>query len=144
MPLARPVAGVLAVPEGAVASIEWSGSAAGAGRSGSERGELPEELDPQGADAGAVAAVLAAASSEARQRRRRLVAERATGWGRRRLPRGVGGLRRSRRPAAVGPARPSPAILSSTQHGSAYLEPDVQAARTALAGTARLRRRMLS
>lgn len=57
--LAVPIARAFAVPPGAVASIEWGDlrSALGDGAGGAK---LPDGLDPKGADAGAVSAVLAA------------------------------------------------------------------------------------
>ncbi len=131
--LARPVAGVLGVPEGAVAAIEWSGlgpALAGAVSGGG----LPEELDPQGADAGVLAAVLAAALNEGGSTA-------AKWWQGVRLAGDADGFRAALEGAALAAAGSGWTGLALTGDlveyaaGSAYWEPDVQAARTALAGT---------
>jgi hypothetical protein len=130
--VAGPIASMLGVPEGAVAAVEWRGlrvKVAGAVAGG----ELPEVLDPQGADAGAVAAVLAIT----------LTAGGAVGsgwWQSEEMTGDADGFRAALEAAAASAdghgwtGRVLTGGLVEYAAGSAYLEPDVGAAKASLAG----------
>jgi hypothetical protein len=129
------IARAFAVPPGAVASIEWSDlrSALGAGAGGAK---LPEGLDPQGADAGAVSAVLAATLSGAQ------AAAVAAGawWGQAALNGEADGFRAAVTAAIASAAgktwagRALTGTVVQYSPGKAYFEPDVQTAISLLAG----------
>ena len=132
--LAAPVAEALAVPPAAVASIEWSelraALAAAAGGAA-----LPGGLDPTGADAGAVSAVLAATLTKAPP------GGGADGWWAQATLQGEADAFRASVQAAIasmgGTAWMGQAIkgtVATYATGEAYLEPDLQAAKAVLAG----------
>lgn len=132
--VATPIARAFAVPPGAVASIEWSDlrSALGDGAGGAK---LPAGLDPKGADAGAVSAVLAATLSGAQ------AAAGAAGawWGQAALEGEADGFRAAVTAAVVSTAGETWAGGALTgavveySPGKTYLEPDVQTAISLLA-----------
>ena len=121
--LAAPVAEALAVPSAAVAAAAGDAT-------------LPERLDAQGADAGAVSAVLAASLAKAP------AGGGAGGWWAQAALQGEAGAFRASLEAAVtstaGKVWMGQAItgfVAAYDTGGSYLEPDLQAAKAALAGT---------
>jgi hypothetical protein len=134
--LATPVADALAVPNGAVASIEWSALrtvlAGGAGNV-----KLPEALDPQGADAGAVSAVLAATLSRGDAKG----GAAGAWWAQPSLEGEADGFHAALAAAlasAAGKAWVGQALTGTVVEydaGAAYLEPDLQGAKGLLSGT---------
>jgi hypothetical protein len=134
--LAAPVAEALAVPSAAVASIEWTGLRAALAAAAGDT-KLPEGLDPQGADAGAVSAVIAATLNKAQAGG----AATAGWWGQATLQGQVDAFRASVNAAIVsagGKPWVGQAITGSVATygtGETYLEPDLQAAKGLLAGT---------
>jgi hypothetical protein len=132
--LAQPVADALAVPLGAVAAIEWSDlRAALAGAAGGA--ELPEGLDPEGADAGAVSAVLAALLNGSNG-----AGAAGAWWGQAALAGEVDGFRNAvaaEIALAAGNPWAGQALTGAVVHygaGAAYLEPDLQKAAGVLTG----------
>ena len=132
--LAAPVAEALSVPSPAVASVEWSGLRAALAAAGGTT--LPERLDPQGADAGAVSAVLAAALTKAP------AGGGSDGWWMRATLQGDADAFRASVGAGLASAGGKPwmgqAVTGSVatyDSGETYLEPDLQAAKAVVAGT---------
>jgi hypothetical protein len=133
--MAQPVADALAVPLGAVASIEWSDlRAVLAGAAGEVR--LPEGLDPQGADAGAVSAVLAALLNAGND-----AGAAGAWWGQAALQGETDAFRAAvAAEVAVAAAKPWAGLaLTGTVvdygAGATYLEPDLRKAIGVLSGT---------
>ena len=133
--LAEPVADALAVPLGAVASVEWSDLRAVLAGAASDI-KLPEGLDQQGADAGAVSAVLAALLSGGGGDAG------AGGWWARAAIQGEADGFRAAVAAELALAAGKPwagLALTGTvvgyDTGATYLEPDLQKAISVLSGT---------
>jgi hypothetical protein len=126
--LAQPVADALAVPLGAVAAIEWSDlRVALTGAAGDFK--LPEGLDPQGADAGAVSAVLAALLNAGNG-----AGAAGSWWGQAALTGEVDGFRaavNAEITSAAGKPWAGQALIGTVVDygaGATYLEPDLQKA----------------
>jgi hypothetical protein len=134
--LATPVADALAVPPGAVASIEWRElRTILAGAAGDVK--LPEGLDPRGADAGGVSAVLAATLG-----RGEATGGAAGPWWEQAAIEGEADGFHSAMAAALASAAGRAwvgQVLTGTLveygAGETYLEPDLQAAKGVLSGT---------
>jgi hypothetical protein len=133
--LAQSIAGALAVPLGAVAAIEWSDLRA-ALASAAVAVNLPEGLDQQGADAGAISAVLAALLNGGNH------AGAAGAWWGQAALQGETDAFRAALAAEIALAAGKPwagqALTGTVVNygdGAAYLEPDLQKASGVLSGT---------